>query len=68
MKIILANQTSNAARFTENVVMLVTILGTGMVYLDQTAINVALSAMQQALTGQITSKQMMEQLEGLFAQ
>jgi EmrB/QacA subfamily drug resistance transporter len=36
-------------RFTEVMVLLVTILGTGMVYLDQTALNVALPAIQVSL-------------------
>ncbi len=40
--------TSRSPRFIETMVVLVTILGTGMVYLDQTAITVALPTIQVA--------------------
>ncbi|MBI3362074.1 MAG: DHA2 family efflux MFS transporter permease subunit [Chloroflexi bacterium] len=40
-------------RFTETMVLIVTILGTGMVYLDQTAITVALPRMQIALKADV---------------
>ncbi|MEM7115386.1 MAG: DHA2 family efflux MFS transporter permease subunit [Chloroflexota bacterium] len=40
-------------RFTETIVLIVAILGTGMVYLDQTAVNVALPALQNDLNADI---------------
>ncbi len=40
--------TSRSPRFIETMVLLVTVLGTGMVYLDQTALTIALPAMQVA--------------------
>ena len=48
-----------SARFTEAMVLLVTILGTGMVYLDQTAVNVALPAIQLDLKADIGGLQWM---------
>lgn len=39
--------------FTETMVLIVAVLGTGMVYLDQTAVNVALPALQTSLNATI---------------
>ncbi|MCA9999265.1 MAG: hypothetical protein KDE56_26050, partial [Anaerolineales bacterium] len=43
----------NKQRFTETMVLAVAVLGTGMVYLDQTAVNVALPALQTSLNATI---------------
>ncbi len=42
-----------STRFTETMILAVAILGTGMVFLDQTAINVALPAIQQSLNADV---------------
>ncbi len=47
------------ARSTELMVLLVTILGTGMVYLDQTAVNVALPVIQRDLQADVGGLQWM---------
>lgn len=48
---------SPASRFTESMVLLVTILGTGIVYLDQSALNVALPAIQVDLHADLSGLQ-----------
>ena len=41
----------------EMLVLIVSVLGTGMVYLDQTALNVAIPAMQEGLNADIVGVQ-----------
>lgn len=53
MNPVIATPATPTQQFAEKMVMLVAVLGTGMVYLDQTALNVALPSLQIALNADI---------------